>query len=126
MNNIKVSDEYLKTIQKALELYMRCSIGQFEKIVDVPSVNNWYWENKKEHLRRDLFDQDLRNLHKQYTGHGNGGPGIHNKEKVTDDARDAMNIHDQIRHHLWKKKGKESTSMFLYEYDAMVKLIEIE
>jgi hypothetical protein len=125
MNNIKVSDEHLKTIQKALELYMRCSIGQFERIVDVPSVQKRLW-NLEDRFDASYLETLLKAAHKAYTGTPNGGPGIHNKEKVTDDARDAMNIHDQIRHHLWKKTGEEGIGMFVYEYDAIVKLIEIE
>lgn len=125
MNTIKVSDEHLRLIQRALELYMRCSIGQFERVSDVPSVYKNIWDDSYECDELEL-EKILKKAHKYYTGYENGGPSIHNKQMVTDDARDAMNIHDQIRHHLWKKKGEEGKGGFVYEYDAMVKLIEIE
>lgn len=124
MNTIKVSDKHLKLIQAALELYTRCSIGQFEHIMELPSVQKEVWrEDNNKALDTEHY---LRLAHTAYTGSAHGGPGIYNKEQVTDDARDAMNIHDQIRHHLWKKKGEERTGGFVYEYDALEKLIEIK
>ena len=125
MNTIKVSDEHLQLIQKALELYMRCSIGQFERVLDVSSVQKKCWKLKDDGWDAHYLEQLLKDAHTYYTGTANGGPGIFNEEKVTEDAREAMHIHDQIRHHLWKK-GDQKYKHIVAAYAAMVKLIEIE
>lgn len=123
-NTIKVSDEHLQFIHKALELYVCCSIGQFERIVDLPSVQkNTFKENPK--ISYSDLEDELRVVKSKYTGVMNGGPGIFNEEQVTEDAREAMNIHDQIRHHLWKK-GDQVSKHTVNARDAMEKLIEIE
>lgn len=132
MNTIKVSDEHLQLIQRALDLYLRCSIGQFEKVAEVSSVQNWL-ENKlkTEVLYFDnYYDNPLTEKLKEakmlYTGLNspNGSYGVFNPN-LDSDVQDIMNIHDQIRHHLWKKSGAEKKGLVM-EYDAMKQLIEIE
>lgn len=124
MNNLKISNEHLQLIQKALELYLRCSIGQFERIMDLPSIQKNTFK-KDAIIPYSILEDELKIVSRKYTGILNGGPGIFNEEKITNDARDAMHIHDQIRHHLWKK-GELKFKYTVDAYDAMEKLIEIE
>lgn len=124
MNTIEIDDEHLQLIKEALDFYVRCSIGQFEKIVDLPSVQkNTFKENPK--IAYSDLEEELKMVKFKYTGHINGNPSIFNEEKVTNDARDAMHIYNQIRHHLWKK-GEQKFKYTVDAYDSMVKLIEIK
>lgn len=115
-NLLELTDEQLELVARALENYVRLSIGQFEKLPDmVNSIGNWCRSEKQMEHRKEFFEQALKELHILYTGSPNGGPGIHNTEKVTEDARAAHNIESEIRHFLHKKNGGPKYSVHSYK-----------
>src|SRR5690606_8199198 len=97
---IKTTEKELQLIQKALELYTRVGLLQFEYLDVCTSLNTLIW-NKV--IATEFEDKalELRSLFKE-------SPGIFNKKVVCDDVRIACNLYQDIRHEFWRAKGEES------------------
>ena len=122
MATLTVTDEQLRLIQYALDLYARVGIGQFNAIKDHPTferhLNNEFKDeegntdyNKYHHVRmtvddlmaiaRNLLYNDL-----QYATRGSWGIGHDN---VDNSCRDAFDLVQVIRHEFWKADPNRSS-----------------
>lgn len=122
MATLKVSEDQLRLIQQALDLYSRIGIGQFGEIKDHPTFQRHLWEESKDengktdyghyHSVRDNVDVILhlaRNVLYNDSSIGkNGSWGIHNP-KVDDSCRDAYDLIQVIRHEFWKQDPNKSS-----------------
>jgi hypothetical protein len=122
MATLKVSEEQLRLIQRALDFYSRVGIGQFNAIKDHPTFeahlhNEFKDENGKTdyehyHSLRDDVDSILlvarNNLYNDSSIGKNGSWGIHNP-KVDESCREAFDLIQVIRHEFWKKNPKRSS-----------------
>lgn len=93
--NLLLSDEQADVLVRALDLYSRIGIGQFEEVLNVYD----------RHLKLDLAQREtLRHLltnAKMAVGlPANGGPSIGNQEKVREEFRVAWDIQQVVRHRL--------------------------
>jgi len=123
MATLKVSEEQLRLIQRALDFYSRVGIGQFNAIKDHPTFEaHLHNESKDEngktdyghfHSVRDEVDSILhvaRNVLYNDSSIGkNGSWGIHNP-KVDDSCRDAYDLIQVIRHEFWKQNPDRSSA----------------
>ena len=121
MATLTVTENQLRLIQNALDLYTRIGIGQFERIKEHPTFEvHLYNEFKNEegktdyvkfHSVRDevddIFTQAKRLLYNQSSAVKNGGWGIHNPN-VDDSCRDAFDLVQVIRHEFWKNNPNRS------------------
>lgn len=122
MATLKISEEQLLLIQRALDFYSRIGIGQFNAIKDHPTFekhlhNEFKDENGKTdygkyHSVRDEIDTTLnvaRNmLYNNNSTNKNGGWGIHHPN-VDDSCRDAFDLIQVIRHEFWKRNPNRSS-----------------
>ncbi len=101
MYNLKFNQEQAQIIIRALDLYARIGIGQFESILDV------YDRPCNLDLKeRDGIREGLRHA-KLCAGHPeNGSFGIHNS-KVRDEFRAAFDIQQVIRHRVAHDRSPE-------------------
>jgi hypothetical protein len=121
MPTLKVSEEQLRLIQRALDLYSRIGIGQFDVIKDHPTFErhlhrefkdeNGKTDYSRYHSVRDAVDMTLvqpRNmLYNDNLIGRNGSWGIHNPN-VDDSCRDAYDLIQVIRHEFWKRDPNRS------------------
>lgn len=120
MATLKVSEDQLRLIQKALDFYLRVGIGQFNEIKNHPTFERHLREEFKVegktdynrlHSVRETVDDTLnvaRNmLYNESSMSKNGGWGIHNP-KVDDSCRDAFDLVQVIRHEFWKNDPDRS------------------
>jgi hypothetical protein len=121
MATLTVTENQLRLIQNALDLYTRIGIGQFERIKEHPTFEvHLHNEFKNEegktdyvklHSVRDevdeIFTQAKRLLYNQSSAVKNGGWGIHNPN-VDDSCRDAFDLVQVIRHEFWKNNPNRS------------------
>ena len=87
-------------IEKALDLYSRVGILQFEYLTGCNSLQKLIWD-------KDVSDQFRKKADemKAIFGHpANGNPGIFNTEEVDDDVRVAAHLYQQFRHERYKDR----------------------
>ena len=122
MATLKVSEEQLRLIQRALDFYTRVGIGQFNAIKDHPTFEahlhnefkdgNGKTDYERYHSVRDEIDTTLnvaRNmLYNTNSTNKNGGWGIHHPN-VDESCREAFDLIQVIRHEFWKKNPKRSS-----------------
>lgn len=121
MPTLKVSEKQLRLIQRALDLYSRIGIGQFEEIKDHPTfqrhlANEYKVDDKTDYTRyhttREMADNALvqaRNvLYNDFTYGKHSSWGIHNPN-VDDSCRDAYDLIQVIRHEFWKRDPDRSS-----------------
>lgn len=101
---IECSEKELYLINRALEVYGRIGLLQFEYMDMVDSLNTLI-SNKNINQQ---FDEKARELKSLFGYPQNAGPGVFNTDKVSDDVREALNIHQIIRNELWKQQEKRS------------------
>ncbi len=101
---ITLSEQELQLISRALDLYSRVGVLQFNYLTDHVSLN------KLIHDRGIVkeFKQKTDELKDLFGYPSNGGPGIFNKSIVGEDSVIAYHIHCQIRHFLYLQR--EDTS----------------
>lgn len=120
MTTLHLTEEQLRVVQQALDLYTRIGIGQFERIKDHPTFER--------HLYNQLMDEDgkadyaryheirlmadtklmeARNLLIQEDLHPQASWGIFN-EKADESCRVAYDIVQVIRHEFWKSNPDRS------------------
>lgn len=107
---IECSEKELQLLNRALDLYSRIGILQFEKMTDVVSLQKLIWKEELIHQ----FDDRAKELKTLFGYTPNSGPGIFHLEKVSDDVREAAHMHQVIRHELWKQREEKSS----YTVDA--------
>lgn len=107
-HTIELSTPELLLIERALDIYSRIGLLQFENIKDCYSLQSLIWKEEKMDEFRDATNQ----LKAVFGYPPNAGPGIFNTEKVGDDCRIAAHIHQQIRHHRWQIDTSSDKSMF--------------
>jgi len=124
MNKIELTDEQLKLVSKALEMYTRMSIGQFLNAAELSTTvrdRTFQMDN----LEKRKFEISINTAASILTGiNGNGNYGIYN-EKVKDDARMAAHINQSINHEFWKRDGNNVLSVHSHPAD-IVKGLEIK
>lgn len=120
MTTLHLTEEQLRLVQQALDLYSRVGIGQFEHIKYHPTFVN-HLSNKltdgkgridfnQYHQIRDKADEKLmeaRNILIQEDLHPNASWGIFN-EKGDETCRVAYDILQVIRHEFWKANPNRS------------------
>lgn len=120
MATLKVSEEQLRLIQRALDLYSRIGIGQFGEIKNHPTFQKHLHKEcevegktdyERYHSTRDTVDNVLcqaRNVLYNDSSIGkNGSWGIHHPN-VDDSCRDAYDLIQVIRHEFWKADPQRS------------------
>lgn len=118
--NIEISctEEELHLIQKALELYSRVAILQFNYIPDYcTSLQTLIWRDES-YKQRDKFQDKCDELKEIFGYSRNSNPGIFNTVDVSDDARVAAHLHQHIRHEMWKSKNNPIRHYTVDEYAA--------
>ena len=124
MNKLELTDEQLKLISKALDMYSRLSMGQFKYVTDDVTVQDKVWNMFPE--ERNEFENIMLRAGELMTGRPkHGSYGIYNKE-VNDDARLAGHIHQAIRHEFWKRDtnvNKNSSTVNAYPADMIKGLV---
>lgn len=114
MATLKVNEDQLRLIQRALDFYSRIGIGQFNEIKNHPTFkkhlyNEFKVDDKTDYNRfhsvRETVDDVLnvaRNMLYNESGRNkNGSWGVWNP-KVDDSCRDAYDLVQVIRHEFWK------------------------
>jgi len=98
MNNkkytIELGFEELCLIERALELYGRVGMLQFDYLTLCSSLQNLIW---KKNLY-DEFDFKADELKAVFDYPANSNPGVFNTTDVEDDCRIALDIYQTIRH----------------------------
>lgn len=120
MATLTVSEEQLRLIQRALDLYLRIGIGQFGEIKDHPTFQKHLCKEcevdgktdyERYHSTRDMANNFLfqaRNILYNDSSIGkNGSWGIHHPN-VDDSCRDAYDLIQVIRHEFWKQNPERS------------------
>lgn len=105
-------------IEKALELYGRVGMLQFEYLTLCGSLQSLIW---KKHLSEEFRNKG--DLMKGVFGYSpSSNPGIFNKEHVGDDCRNAIHMYQVIRHQRYldqlKKDPKEDSHHGVDKYPA--------
>lgn len=99
---IEVGKNELQLISRALDLYSRVGLLQFDKLTGCLSLQELVWERGVQE-KFDAQSKELKNL----LGYpSNANPGIFNT-KVGDDVRISANIHQTIRHKFWLDADKK-------------------
>lgn len=95
---IECTEKEAQLISRALDLYCRVGLLQFNYLTDCNSLQKLIWDKglgEEFRLRADYL--------KELFGYSpNSNPGIFNKEVVNPECRTACHLHQQIRHELWK------------------------
>lgn len=101
-------------IERALELYSRVGILQFEYLTGCASLQKLIWDkNLSNHFRQKADEL------KAVFGHpSNGYPGIFNTKEVDDDARVAAHLYQQFRHERYLDREKAGDNVSNYGVDA--------
>lgn len=120
MTTLHLTEDQLRLVQRALDLYSRIGIGQFERIKDHPTFerhlcNKLMDEDGKTdftryHEIREKADEKLmeaRNILIQEDLHPNTSWGIFN-EKGDESCKVAYDIIQVIRHEFWKANPNRS------------------
>ena len=81
-------------IERALDIYSRIAICQFERLADCGSLQKLIWDKDIS----DEFDEKAYELKAVFGLQRNASYGIFNKKEVSDDARIAAHLYQQFRH----------------------------
>lgn len=104
---IECSEKEANLIERALELYGRIGMLQFDRMTLCDSLQQLVWTS-------DLageFQIKTDELKAVFGYARNANPGIHNKEIVSDDVRESMHMYQQMRHERYLdrvKSGEQS------------------
>ncbi len=111
--SLTLSEHQADIVIRALDLYTRIGIGQFEEVEHVYSRTNLAADWKTaERIRAGL------NIAKEAAGHHpNGSYSIHN-DKVDDNFRAAYDIQQVIRHRLAWDRQPEGSPRYHVHFDA--------
>lgn len=104
--NLELNKEHSNLLVRALDLYSRVLMGQYE---EVENIIRWYSVNKEDFPKEGLDKlRDCLIEGKKAMGHpSNGSHGIHS-DKIHDDARKCYDIQQVIRHIVaWGEMGKD-------------------
>lgn len=105
-------------IERALELYSRVGILQFEYLTGCASLQKLIWDKDLS----DEFNKKANELKAVFGHASNANPGIFNKEQVGDDARIAAHLYQQFRHERFLDRihtGEQTTiSLSVDEFPA--------
>lgn len=121
---IELGKEELQLISRALDLYSRVGLLQFDKLTDCLSLQKLVWEKG---IQED-FDVRAKELKNLFGYPSNANPGIFNTKDVGDDVRISANIHQTIRHKFWidaDKKDRFNHTVDAYPAD-ICKIANIE
>lgn len=96
MNKITIecSQDEAFLIERALDMYSRIGILQFEYLTMCSSLQKLIW-NKKLHWK---FELAANNMKAVFDYHPNSHAGIFNTEDVQDDVRTAAHLYQIMRH----------------------------
>lgn len=97
---IECSFDEMVIIERALELYGRIGMLQFNNLTLCNSLQSLIWNKKLSQEFKEKAD-DLKSVF-GYPSYGN--PGIFNTEEVGDDCRTAIHIYQQLRHERYKDR----------------------
>lgn len=112
MATLEVTEEQLSVIQSALDLYSRVGVGQFDRIVEHTTFENYLYKkfnkdftyiNLIEDKAKDLLHQARDILYQDNSIGQNGSWGIYS-ENVDESCRIAFDLQQVIRHEKWKRK----------------------
>jgi hypothetical protein len=121
MATITVTNEQLRLIQEALDMYSRIGIGQMIVIKDHPTFEKAlrkkctidgkvdyaiYHEQRK--IADHHFTTGRDSLLMDYRHGVNGSYGIYNQEQVDESSRAAYDLVQVIRHEFWKADSDRS------------------
>ena len=109
---IELGKEELQLISRALDLYSRVGLLQFDKLTDCLSLQKLVWERGVQ----EEFDAQSKELKNLLGYPSNANPGIFNTKYVRDDVRISANMHQTIRHKFWLDTDKRNR--FEYTVDA--------
>ena len=107
-HTIHLSTPELLLIERALDIYSRIGLLQFENLTSCNSLQSLIWKENK----MDEFRNAAHQLKAVFGYSPNAFPGIFNTNIVGDDCRIAAHIHQQIRHHRWKLDTSPDKSLF--------------
>jgi hypothetical protein len=117
-HTIQLGFDELCLIERALELYGRVGMLQFDYLTICSSLQKLIWDKKLSQEFRDNADK-LKSI---FGYSANSSPGILNKEDVSDDCRIAIDIYQTIRHQRYldrlAKDPTESENYGVYKYPA--------
>ena len=103
-HTIEVGFEELCLIERALELYGRVGMLQFDYLTLCNSLQNEIWKKELSTKFRDRAD-DLKSV---FGYAPNSNPGIFNTEIVGDDCRTAIDMYQTLRHQRYLDRMKEN------------------
>lgn len=87
-------------IEKALELYTRTGLLQFNRLTICDSLQSKIWKDKLS----ETFEEKTDALKAIFNYSRNSNPGILNKTDVQDDVRIACHMFQQFRHERYKDR----------------------
>jgi len=121
MAKIELNNTQLRTIQSALDMYLRIGIGQFTVIKDHPTfqkhLSNLFQDKNGKtdynvyHKFRDMADNTLtegRNILIRELNKGTNASWGINHQSVDESCREAHDIIQVIRHEFWKQNENRS------------------
>lgn len=100
---INCSEQELRLIEKALELYTRVGLLQFEKLTECSSLQKLIWDKDLV----DKFEKSLKEVKALFGYTLNSSPGIFNISLVKDDVRIAADMIQSCRHARYLNDKKE-------------------
>lgn len=101
---IECSEKEVHLIERALELYGRVGMLQFDYLTMCNSLGKLIWDRKKS----DEFRKKADELKAVFDYPPNANPGILNTEIVGDDCRIAIDMYQTIRHQRYLDRYKEN------------------
>ena len=103
-HTIELGFEELCLIERALEMYGRMGMLQFDYLTLCNSLHKLIWDRKK----ADEFRKKADELKAVFNYPSNANPGILNTEIVGDDCRIAIDMYQTIRHQRYLDRYKEN------------------
>lgn len=117
---IEIGIEEIRLVMQALDFYSRISTFQFERLEDNTDIQSYLMSKSK----YPEFESEIKAL-KSIFGYSSGGSrGIFNSE-VSDKAKIMCDMHQTIRHQLWKdspNKVAYTTGAYPSDYCKIAKL----
>ena len=126
MYNLKMTKEQAEILVKALDLYSRIGIGQFEEILNHPTWQKRSFSSEVDY--KDLREAEyfIANVKQLIIGQSHGGPGMSVSEEHNRIAYDILQV---IQHRLaWDEKPEGDTHVKFHEPHQCAdhKMVEIE